>query len=647
MTTIKALSQITINKIAAGQVVEDPTSVVKELLENSFDAKSDSITVELEAGGRNLIRVTDNGLGISKENLPYAIQRHSTSKVDNDDLLNLRYFGFRGEALASIISVAKVRIKSRYLESEEAWELISHTATAHHDDAAIKIIPAARKVGTTIEIRDLFCFTPTRLKFLRSEKSEVKSIIELMMRFALVYRNTTLSLMVDSKPRFTFSPSPECDEHNFIQLLGEDFMNNALTVEEKNIVGSVTGYACLPTYNQYNSASQYIFVNNRIVKDKIIALMIRNIYQNLLPSGRHGAAILFLNIHSDYVDVNVHPKKTEVRFRDIESVKKLVYHAINNAIENSGPQVASTVAKNAMRTHSKEASMHDEQFHAINSWQSKAQVHKSLRYAREQQQNKLDLLFSANHRAQTSLYQDNNLNNQSTYNLHEKPNADYIKDNVTNIQHFNNNAVQQYNYNENNRKSINMGIAKCQIESSYIVVECEDGLIIVDQHAAHERIVLERLKKDSQLGILQSQAFIMPLEIELSLPLLESLIMHVESLKKYAIHITQKNKNTILLHSFPTILCNSKKNIDSVIKDVAGSLYERNDLSSLDNTIEYILGEIACHTSIQAGQQLSVEEMNAILRQMESTPRAAQCNHGRPAYARFSSKDLRKMFQRP
>lgn len=580
MTEIKLLSEKTINQIAAGEVVDRPASVIKELVENSIDAGASEVIVKIEHGGKNLIAVIDNGRGIKKEELPLALERHATSKLDENDINNILYFGFRGEALPSIASIAKMKIITKHQGENDAWqvEIIGGEKG--------KITPASRVQGCTIEVRDIFCFTPARLKFMKSEKSENSATIDLMQKFALVNADVAFKLYIDEKLALDINPKNfKSLKEKSTKILGKEFVENALEFsgEIKNI--KIHGLACVPTYNKQTAGSIYTFVNGRPIKDKIVHIALKTAYQNLIPSGRFPAVLLFLEINPYYVDVNVHPTKAEVRFRDTEEVRNFISTTIRNVIRNNFTQTSSTVAN----------------------------------FTNNILQRKSEYTYAVANDMQRPIALETRSNV-----LQEPVRAAYIAPQI---------QIEEAHP---------LGYAKCQIGLNYIIAEAADGLILVDQHAAHERITLELMKKELASGKVRSQILLIPEIVELAQTNL--LFEHITEIEKFGFVFEKHGSDGILVRQVPEIL--QRENIKKFVEDLADYIGENGNVNLVAERSDEILSNIACHGSIRSGRKMTIEEMNHLLRQIEKTSFSSQCNHGRPTFTKLTVKDLEKIFER-
>ena len=605
---IKQLDETVINKIAAGEVVERPASAVKELIENSIDAGCSDITIEVADGGKTLIRVIDDGLGMSDIDLPMALRRHATSKLPNDNLLNINSFGFRGEALPSLGAVGRLRIIS-HNEGNGAHEINVNGGKISD------IKPAARTLGTTIELRDLFYATPARLKFLRSTKSELKAITDTVKGLSISTPNVAFTLIdkTGGKSRKILQVQKEKDvslasiKNRLSRVLGQDFSKNSISIDVTREDVNLTGYVCLPTYARASNAMQYFFVNSRQVRDKQLIGALRAAYSDFMPRDRFPAAAIYINCRPDFVDVNVHPGKSEVRFRDPQGIRSLIVTGIRQVIAIEGHRSSSTLstaALGAMR----------EQTHQMPSANNE-QVTK----------NSQNMDYNGNKRFFT---RDVEPAFQETW----KPSA---RDFQTKDEHAN--FIEEF-------ESFPLGAPIAQFGENYIISQNEDGIVIIDQHAAHERLVYEKLKEQVQDNKIEVQALLVPEILELSEPEILVLIEYKDNLSKYGLKINQFGINSIAVQEIPAIL--NSENIKKLIFDILDELTDLENSDTLEKKINAVLSRIACHGSIRSGRMLRTEEMNSLLREMENTPNSGQCNHGRPTHISIRMSDIERLFGR-
>lgn len=605
---IKQLDETVINKIAAGEVVERPASAVKELIENSIDAGCSDITVEVADGGKTLIRVIDDGLGMSDIDLPIALRRHATSKLPNDNLLNINSFGFRGEALPSLGAVGRLRIIS-HNDGNGAHEINVNGGKISD------IKPAARTLGTTIELRDLFYATPARLKFLRSTKSELKAITDTVKGLSISTPNVAFTLIdkTGGKSRKILQVQKEKDvslasiKNRLSRVLGQDFSKNSISIDVTREDVNLTGYVCLPTYARASNAMQYFFVNSRQVRDKQLIGALRAAYSDFMPRDRFPAAAIYINCRPDFVDVNVHPGKSEVRFRDPQGIRSLIVTGIRQVIAIEGHRSSSTLstaAFGAMR----------EQTHQMPSANNE-QVTK----------NSKNMDYNGNKRFFT---RDVEPAFQETW----KPSA---RDFQTKDEHAN--FIEEF-------ESFPLGAPIAQFGENYIISQNEDGIVIIDQHAAHERLVYEKLKEQVKDNKIEVQALLVPEILEFSEPEILVLMEYKDNLSRYGLKINQFGINSIAVQEIPAIL--NSENIKKLIFDILDELTDLENSDTLEKKINAVLSRIACHGSIRSGRMLRTEEMNSLLREMENTPNSGQCNHGRPTHISIRMSDIERLFGR-
>ena len=605
---IRQLDETVINKIAAGEVVERPASAVKELIENSIDAGCSDITIEVADGGKTLIRVIDDGLGMSDIDLPIALRRHATSKLPNDNLLNINSFGFRGEALPSLGAVGRLRIIS-HNDGNGAHEINVNGGKISD------IKPAARTLGTTIELRDLFYATPARLKFLRSTKSELKAITDTVKGLSISTPNVAFTLIdkTGGKSRKILQVQKEKDvslasiKNRLSRVLGQDFSKNSISIDVTREDVNLTGYVCLPTYARASNAMQYFFVNSRQVRDKQLIGALRAAYSDFMPRDRFPAAAIYINCRPDFVDVNVHPGKSEVRFRDPQGIRSLIVTGIRQVIAIEGHRSSSTLstaALGAMR----------EQTHQMPSANNE-QVTK----------NSKNMDYNGNKRFFT---RDVEPAFQETW----KPSA---RDFQTKDEHAN--FIEEF-------ESFPLGAPIAQFGENYIISQNEDGIVIIDQHAAHERLVYEKLKEQAKDNKIEVQALLVPEILEFSEPEILVLMEYKDNLSRYGLKINQFGINSIAVQEIPAIL--NSENIKKLIFDILDELTDLENSDTLEKKINAVLSRIACHGSIRSGRMLRTEEMNSLLREMENTPNSGQCNHGRPTHISIRMSDIERLFGR-
>ncbi|WP_039456427.1 DNA mismatch repair endonuclease MutL [Candidatus Jidaibacter acanthamoebae] len=613
---IKRLTEKTINRIAAGEVIERPLSVIKELVENSIDAGAKNIVIEIERGGRNLIIITDDGEGITKDDLLLAIERHATSKLSEDDICNINFHGFRGEALPSIASVSRMKITSRHITKDEAWQIEVLGGEVQN------LVPAGLKQGTVVEVRDLFYFTPNRLKFLKSESSEISVCTDLINRFALCHANISFKFISDGRVVLNYKPNQtdlSGEDTRVGDILGADFLKNSVKVSFSRDYLSFKGYTSLPTYSRKTSVNYLTYVNRRIIRDKFFIGAVKAAYNGLIPHDRYPMIALFLEIDPYEVDVNVHPTKAEVRFKDENFIRGTLISEIRKAIaQASAPQASGEINPSKL-------------YHPqINLLPPRPIVQSSLNINR-----------FVDERPQAKTFSNNFNREVSTSQIHDSITDSFRS---VNFEVVENKSVEKAEESSSSSDSFPLGFAKCQINNTFIISESKDGFIIVDQHAAHERLVLEKMKKAMQENRVKSQPLLVPEVVEVGAAMAEKILEFSLSLRKFGIVIERNGLSQILVREVPYLL--GKLDIRGFIFDLADNISEYNTITNLDEKLDEICGNIACHSSIRAGRKLSVEEMNAILREMENTPFSSQCNHGRPTFRKLTLKELHNMFER-
>jgi DNA mismatch repair protein MutL len=591
---VRQLSESVINRIAAGEVVERPASVVKELVENALDAGARRIEVVLSGGGRRLIRVTDDGSGMSREDLTLAVERHATSKLPDDDLHAVSTLGFRGEALPSIGAVAKLSIATRLTGSPNAVEIVVDGGKKQ----AVK--PAALGQGTRIEVHDLFYATPARLKFLKSDRAETAAAVEALRRLALARPDVTFVLAAEDRPPITYAAQKNNIEGRLARLaeiIGADLRENAVPVEGEREGVSVAGIAGLPTFSRANSLAQYLFVNGRPVRDKVLLGAVRAAYADLLHGDRHPVVALFLTLDPREVDVNVHPAKTEVRFRDAGLVRALLVHSLQEALGAGARKSATTGAARLVAF----ARRHGASRPPAN-WRGSAAPAFAPGFEEDAQE-----VFSA--LADPSADARANFAPASP-ELLDKP----------------------------------LGAARAQLHETYIVAQTRDGLVIVDQHAAHERLVYEKLKAAMGRDGAARQILLVPAVVELDPADATALVERASDLTKMGLVIEAFGTGAVLVREAPALLGDA--DIAGLVHDLAQHMAEWDATLPLERRLLAVASSMSCHGSVRAGRRLKPEEMNALLREMEATDYAGQCNHGRPTYIELKLFDIEKLFGR-
>lgn len=602
MQRINLLSQRLANQIAAGEVVERPASVVKELLENSLDAGADRIEIDVEQGGVKLLRIRDNGSGIHKDDMALALSRHATSKIaELEDLENISSLGFRGEALASISSVSRLTMTSRLASdtAATAW-----TVAVEGQDMAAQLIPAAHPQGTTVEVRDLFFNTPARKKFLKTEKTEFDRIDEILKRVALSRFDAQFTLSHNQRVIHKLLPAiSEQEKQRRVGLVcGPAFVENAVAVEMEGPGLRLWGWVSLPTFSRSQADLQYFYVNGRVIRDKLVAHAVKQAYSDVLFHGRHPAYVLFLELPPTAVDVNVHPTKHEVRFRDSRLVHDFLFSSLNRALAKVTP---------AGRFESLPASSAE-----ANTLYTDNDAH----YGFVGGQGALSL------RAPSS-------NWQSGYAQFPQ-NADRIKQQLD--------AYARLNADD--AEIPPLGYAIAQLHGIFILAQNKQGLIIVDMHAAHERITYERLKTACANEALKMQPLLVPLSIAISAAEAACAESQQEILMRLGIELERVAAESIIVRQVPSILRDA--NIEQLVRDVLSDIKEYGTSDRIQTHQDELLSTMACHGSVRANRLLTIPEMNALLRDMEATERSGQCNHGRPTWAFLSLADLDKLFLR-
>ena len=599
---IRQLDEAAINRIAAGEVVERPASAVKELIENAIDAGARRITVEVADGGKTLIRVTDDGCGIGPGDLPLALSRHATSKIDGSDLLNIHTFGFRGEALPSLGAVGRLTIQSR-VAGEDGAEI----TVAGGRMEPVK--PAALNGGTVVTLRDLFYATPARLKFMRTDRAEAQAITDVVKRLAMAepFVGFTLrDVSGDGPGREVFRVGPAQGDlfdalHGRLRdVLGAEFAENALPIDAQREGLHLTGFAALPTYSRGAAVAQYLFVNGRPVRDKLLIGALRGAYHDFLSRDRHPAAALFIDCDPTLVDVNVHPAKSEVRFRDPGLARGLIVSALRHALADAGHRASTTVAGATLGAMTPEP--------------TGARIYQMDRPSLGARQ--------AAYQAQDPGFAET----ATPWGRVPEPSGEVMETAKE--------APQEYP----------LGTARGQVHENYIIAQTATGMVIVDQHAAHERLVYEKLKRQMAESGVAAQALLIPEIVELSAGDCARLLEMADDLARFGLGIEAFGGSAIAVRETPAIL--GKVDARALLLDILDEIADQQGSNLLQSRIEAILSRIACHGSIRSGRWMRAEEMNALLREMEATPHSGQCNHGRPTYVELQLKDIERLFGR-
>jgi DNA mismatch repair protein MutL len=603
---VRRLDPILIDRIAAGEVVERPASAVKELIENALDAGASRIDVVIEAGGRRLIRVSDNGSGMSAEDLDLAVERHATSKLPDGDLLAIATLGFRGEALPSIGSVALLDIATRAEGAAHGIAIKLDQGLKH------PIMPSPQPRGTKVEVRDLFAATPARLKFLRSDRAEARAVADTVERLAMAHPQVRFALAGDDLSGFDYHAcsGDDADLQRLTQILSDDFRANAIGIraERENI--TLYGYIGLPTWHRANTTAQYVFVNGRPVRDKLFAGAVRAAYLDYVPQGRYPALALFITCDPHEVDVNVHPAKAEVRFRDSGLVRGLIIGAIKQRLEEARRATPSNAAAALDILARRQAGGNDFRSNG-NSGYSPS--------------------WSAPSRGWTAA---------------TSPANPGLAEDEVRFDGFGPSAdVRSAEHAAPVAQDAPLGVARAQLHETYIIAQTPDGLVIVDQHAAHERIVYERLKAARVNRKVERQMLLVPAVIELDEASVARLLDAADLLAEFGLVIDSFGPGAIAVREQPSLI--KVADMRRLIRDLADALADGDKASlPLERKLETMLATFACHHSVRAGRRLTPEEMNALLRDMEQTPGSGQCNHGRPTYVELKLADVERLFGR-
>ncbi|WP_159975009.1 DNA mismatch repair endonuclease MutL [Roseobacter cerasinus] len=591
---IRQLDEAAVNRIAAGEVVERPASAVKELIENALDAGARRITVDYADGGKTLIRVQDDGCGMTEPDLPLALSRHATSKIDGSDLLNIHTFGFRGEALPSLGAVGRLTIASR----------AGHAPGVEVTVAGGKIStpkPAALNTGTIVTLRDLFYATPARLKFLRTDRAEAQAISDVVKRLAMAEPFVQFALRDVSggeEGREVFRADAEQGDlfgalhGRLARVLGREFAENALPIDAKREGLHLTGFAALPTYSRGSAVAQYLFVNGRPVRDKLLVGALRGAYFDFLSRDRHPAAALFLDCDPTLVDVNVHPAKSEVRFRDPGIARGLIVSALRHALAEAGHLASTTVAAATLGAMTPEPAT--------------ARIYQMDRPVP---------------RPSTPCFAET----APVWGRIDEP-------------------VEAEAATPDEAPDYPLGTARGQVHENYIIAQTATGMVIVDQHAAHERLVYEKLKRQMAEAGVARQALLIPEIVELSEGDRARLMGIADELEGFGLTIEPFGGGAVAVRETPAIL--GTVDARAMILDILDELADQNSSNMVQARVEAILSRVACHGSIRSGRRMRAEEMNALLREMEETPHSGQCNHGRPTYVELKLSDIERLFGR-
>ncbi len=604
---VRQLPEQVVNRIAAGEVVERPASVVKELVENSIDAGASRIDIFTDGGGRRRIGITDDGGGMTSADLALAVDRHATSKLDDEDLLQIRTLGFRGEALPSIGAVARLGITTRHAGEPHAWSLSVEAGEKS------QVMPAALGHGTRVEVSDLFYATPARLKFLKTDRTEAEAIREVVRRLAMARPDIAFTLAGEERAPVTWAaalPGAAGRLTRLGDILGADFRSSAIDVRAERDDVAVEGFAAAPSLTRANALGQYLFVNGRPVRDKLILGAVRAAYSDYLPRDRHPVVALFVTLSPQEVDANVHPAKTEVRFRNAGLVRALIVHALKEGLAREGKRTAANSGGDALASFRPSFAPHPAR-PANWDWQPSPSYPSG---------NPLSAFGNAAAEAFAEPGQAAFDVGTPTADVRfeQAPSADLL--------------------------DRPLGAARTQIHETYIVSQTRDGLVVVDQHAAHERIVYEKLKASLAKNGVQRQILLIPEIVELDEATVERLTDRAEELASFGLAIDSFGPGAVAVRETPSLL--GKANAGALLRDLAEHMAEWDEALPLERRLMHVAATMACHGSVRAGRRLKPEEMNALLREMEDTPNSGQCNHGRPTYVELKLSDIEKLFGR-
>lgn len=623
--TIRLLPPTLVNRIAAGEVVERPASAVKELVENALDAGARRIDVQMVDGGRATIVVSDDGRGMTAEELEVAVERHATSKLPGEDLLEIAFLGFRGEALPSIGSVARLTLTSRAEGADSAWSITVDGG----EKGPVK--PAAHPRGTRVEVRDLFYATPARLKFLKTARTELNHVQDMLNRLAMAHPQVAFSLTDGARQVIRLNAAQgelfDARLSRLAAVLGREFADNAVRVEAAREGLRLSGWAGLPTYNRGNAQHQYLFVNGRPVKDKLLNGAVRGAYRDFLAHDRHPVLALYLDVPPHEVDVNVHPAKAEVRFRDPGLVRGLIVGSIRHALTQAGHKAATTVSDQAL------GALQPGQWggqgsanlggpglpfaHRPGSPPSAAQMQAAFAAQAPAAWAAQDPAAGFGERAMLPSF--------------EAPPAGRDTQGPAAAEGA---AAQDYP----------LGVARGQVHNTYIVAQTKDGLVLVDQHAAHERLVYERMKQALAEGGTKRQMLLIPEVVEIEEAAAARLVARADELAELGLVVEGFGGGAVVVREVPALLGDA--DVQGLVRDLADDLAELDEALALKDRLGDVCATMACHGSVRAGRALNAAEMNALLRQMEATPHSGQCNHGRPTYVELKLKDIEKLFGR-
>jgi DNA mismatch repair protein MutL len=618
---VRQLPEQVVNRIAAGEVVERPASVVKELVENAIDAGSSRVDIFTDGGGRRRIGITDDGSGMTYGDLTLAVDRHATSKLDDEDLLRIRTLGFRGEALPSIGAVARLAITTRHAGEPHAWSL------SVEGGEKSQVMPAALSQGTRVEVSDLFYATPARLKFLKTDRTEAEAIREVVRRLAMARPDIAFTLAGEERAPVTWAAALPGSPGRLTRLgdiLGADFRSSAIEVRSERESVVVEGFAAAPSLTRANALGQYLFVNGRPVRDKLIIGAVRAAYSDYLPRDRHPVVALFVTLDPQEVDANVHPAKTEVRFRNAGLVRALIVHALKDGLAREGKRTAANSDGAAIAAFRPAFAPRPTNWDwrrspaypagPIPGFQAGAAVEAGAAFnGGAAFQGGAAAAFAEPGQAAFDVGTPT-----ADVRFEQAPSADWL--------------------------DRPLGAARTQIHETYIVSQTRDGLVVVDQHAAHERIVYEKLKASLARNGVQRQILLIPEIVELDEAIVEKLVARADELASFGLAIESFGPGAVAVRETPSLL--GKTNAASLLRDLAEHMAEWDEALPLERRLLHVAATMACHGSVRAGRILKAEEMNALLREMEDTPNSGQCNHGRPTYVELKLSDIEKLFGR-
>ncbi|MFD2235185.1 DNA mismatch repair endonuclease MutL [Phaeospirillum tilakii] len=614
---IRLLPPTLVNRIAAGEVIERPAAAIKELVENALDAGATRIEVTLAEGGQALIAVSDDGVGMDPDELCLAVERHATSKLPDDDLVRIQFLGFRGEALPSIGSVARLTLTSRRRGSDSAWSLSVIGGEKGEP------VPAAHPPGTRVEVRDLFFATPARLKFLKSPRTETGHAVEAIERLAMAHPAVGFALIENGRRLLDLAARPGEDGRlaRLAQVIGRDFAANALPLDAERDGIRLSGWAGLPTYHRATAAAQYLFVNGRPVRDRLVIGAVRGAYQDVVARDRHPVVALFIELPADQVDVNVHPAKAEVRFRDSGLVRGLIVGAIRHALAAAGHRTSSTVSQAALGAL------------GAHAWSAPARPAASSGWSAPPRP--APPLLAAAAAAQAPLAPPPGLA-EPIPGLDLPPAAPSGADRI---------AAVAAPAEDPAAETYPLGAARAQLHDTYIVAQTRDGLVIVDQHAAHERLVFERIKQALAEGGVAAQGLLLPEVIDLGEAAAARLVERAEALQTLGLGLEPFGPGAVVVRTVPALL-GTGTDVPGLVRDLADQLADWGTETALSDRLSEVCATLACHGSVRAGRRLGLAEMNALLRQMEATPLSGQCNHGRPTHVTLSRAEIESLFGR-